>query len=209
MIEPPSSYVYHPFPLETIAIKHVRTGQLVESRVIRLTRWGSRYRVDRPWSRFRGPYVHGFDQRPDAHWKWNSFVRRHQKRQDWVRCGAIETPDGKIQGAIIYRRDGASLLEPGQGAVYVEYLAAAPSNRKDCARKPEYEGVGSGLLTLAILHSYDWGSGGRVALHSLPTAIKFYKQHDFVKTNHSKDRMIHCEIDSREDVSRLEGQGLI
>ena len=206
---PPSSHPYHSFPLDSITIKHALSGQYVTAQVVHLTRFAAWYWVDRPWSKFSGPYVDGYDARPDAHWKWNSFVRRHRKNQDLVRCGSLLTPDERTQGAIIYRFDGASILEPDERAVYIEYLAASPYNRKDCARDPLYAGVGSGLLTLAILHSYDLGFGGRVVLHSLPTAVKFYKKHDFVKTGASLGRMIHCELSSESATRHLEGLGLI
>ena len=48
-----------------------------------------------------------------------------------------------------------------------------------------------------------------MALHALPTAVDFYKKHDFVKTNHIEGRMIHCEIRSHLAKNRLEKMGLI
>ena len=48
-----------------------------------------------------------------------------------------------------------------------------------------------------------------MSLHSLKTAENFYKQFDFVKTNHPKDRMMHYELDSGSAIKRLEKMGLI
>jgi len=101
------------------------------------------------------------------------------------------------------------LLEPNTKALCVEYLAAAPCNRQKYALNPLYVGVGEGLLHLAVLHSYDWDMGGRVALFSLPGALNFYKKYGFVETGYAEDRMIHCELPPAAAQALLEDKGLI
>ena len=174
-----------------------------------LTRYRAWNWVDREWSRRQAIYSAGFDERDDAHWRWGSFVRRLRKKRGIARCGAIQTPDGQVQGAIIYRRDGASFLEHGSSCLYVEYLAAAPWNRGDCTPSRRYHGVGEALLTLAILQSYDWGYEGRVTLSSLRGALNFYKKYDFVETGPGDGRTICCELTPARAVDHLEERGLI
>ena len=208
MLDRPTKHLTYSFPLDTLTLKSTRTGGEVEVELIQLTRWLAYWRVNSSWWRFPGPFVSGCPDPEDSHWRWGSYLRRLRKNP-WVRCAAIRTSDGFIQGAIIYRRDGASLLAPNTGTVYVEYLSAAPCNRRDYAARPLYRGVGEALLRLAIAHSYDWGLGGRVALFSLPNAFPFYKKYNFVETGEREGRMIHYELTPDRAVDLLRNEGLL
>jgi len=72
----------------------------------------------------------------------------------------------------------------------IEYLADAPCNRLDYAADPLYRGVGEGLKYLAILQSYEWGLRGRISLYSLPKALAFYENLNFVETGDRVDRIV-------------------
>ena len=58
---------------------------------------------------------------------------------------------------------------------YVEYLEAAPWNRRSVTDKPRYRGVGTILMAAAIQLSIDDGNHGRIGLHALPQADTFYR----------------------------------
>src|SRR4051812_21592442 len=90
------------FPLDSISIKYRDTGGYVEADIVQLTRWLAYWRVDSRWWRFGGPFIKQFREAEDRNWKWGSRVRQLRKNP-WTRCGALRTPDGSIQGAIIYR----------------------------------------------------------------------------------------------------------
>src|SRR4051794_5693358 len=116
MIDIPSRHWTYSFPLETVRLKYMETGGYVDAHVVQLTRFMAYWYVDRVWWKFRGPFVKNLEPPEDSHWKWGSYVRRLRKNI-WVRCAALRTPDGRFQGAIIYRRDGRSLLKANTGAV--------------------------------------------------------------------------------------------
>lgn len=64
----------------------------------------------------------------------------------------------------------------GKPIVYVEYLEVAPWNRPEFATPPQYRGVGKALLTAAVELSLEEGFKGRIGLHSLPQADRFYAE---------------------------------
>jgi hypothetical protein len=196
------------FPLDSVTLKFIETGGYVKAEVLELTRKDAGLYIDSAWRKFQGPFQIPCPELPDSHWRWGSFVRRLRKNP-LARCAALRTPDGSYQGAIIYRRDGASLLEPHVGAVHAEYLATAPHNRPGYAARPLYRGVGEGLMCLAMVHSYDWGLGGRVTLFSLPQAMNFYQKMNFVETSARQGRMIGYESTPEVAINLLKDKGLI
>ena len=58
--------------------------------------------------------------------------------------------------------------------VYVNYLEAAPWNVASFIPPGKFRGVGSILIGAAINLSLDEGFYGRIGLHSLPQAERFY-----------------------------------
>ena len=64
----------------------------------------------------------------------------------------------------------------GKPLVYIQYLEAAPWNRRELGRTPRLRGIGSALLAAAVALSEDEGFKGRVGLHSLPQADDFYRR---------------------------------
>lgn len=59
--------------------------------------------------------------------------------------------------------------------VYVEYLEAAPWNRRGIPNRNQCKGVGTILIAAAIQLSMDEGNRRRIGLHSLPQADTFYR----------------------------------
>ena len=109
-----------------------------------------------------------------AHWDWRRKrepVEAHRLRLIAVQAG------GDYQGVMAVRVTSrpARCGPPGEPVLYVEYLEAAPWNLKGLAEPPRYLGVGSRLIAEAVRISRDNGWKGRVGLHALPQAERFYQ----------------------------------
>jgi hypothetical protein len=208
MLEQPTKYPTYDFPLKSIRLKYHETGGYVEADIVQLTKLDASSHIDRVWWRFNGPFATPCEEPADDHWKWAKFVKR-VRADPQAKCAAARTPDGAYQGAVIYRSDGVSLLEPNAQAVYGQFLATAPQNRPDYALYPLYRDVGSGLMHLAILESYLLGFGGRVSLYSLPSSLDFYKKLKFRPTGDREGDMIHVELLPETAITLLQDVGLI
>jgi GNAT superfamily N-acetyltransferase len=64
----------------------------------------------------------------------------------------------------------------GKPIVYVEFVATAPWNRPEVQKPPRYRGVGTVMVAAAVELSWDLGYRGRIGLHSLPAAERFYRE---------------------------------
>ncbi len=210
VLYPTKHEVYDDFPLEGLSLKHGPTKTLVAAKFVQLTKAMAFREVDGSWWKFAGPFSpNAKHPAEDEHWKWVHYIRKLRKREIFLRCVAIRTEDGRVQGAAIYSRAGASHFEPGKRALYLHYLATAPRCRANFAKQPLYSGVGEGLLILAITHSLYWGYEGRVILFSLPDAVKFYLKYDFQKTGIVEDRMIQLELPSNVAQKLLKKEAVI
>ena len=110
----------------------------------------------------------------DFHWEW---PRKCQERTslEWnsfaVRCG------GRTQGLMfvnMLRRCKAE-THANQHMVYIDLVSTAPWNRPRLSGAPLYRGVGLVLVTEAVVLSKEEGFGGRIGLHGLPGAVRFYE----------------------------------
>jgi hypothetical protein len=107
-----------------------------------------------------------------GHWDWRNKAEPEGVSEH--RLIAIEC-DGEIQGLMaLSASPRAARLLPGEAVVYVDYLEAAPWNLRQPVQAPRYLGVGTLLISEAIRQSFHLGLGGRVGLHSLPQAERFY-----------------------------------
>ncbi len=59
--------------------------------------------------------------------------------------------------------------------IYVELLATAPWNRPGLVTQPVYKGAGRVMIGTAVSLSLEEEMSGRIGLHSLPGAEKFYR----------------------------------
>lgn len=66
--------------------------------------------------------------------------------------------------------------QAGQDMVYVDYVETAPWNRDKVVPTPEFGGVGTNFVRVAIQLSRDEGFRGRIGLHSLPQSEPFYRR---------------------------------
>ena len=113
----------------------------------------------------------------DLHWNWD-------KKTDWSRSlltlqrFAI-TSRAALQGLMLVNLTKLTARLPsqrGKDLAYIEFVSTAPWNRKDFGVHPEYSGVGANMIRAAIELSRNEGFHGRVGLHSLNQADRFYKE---------------------------------
>ena len=110
------------------------------------------------------------------HIHWNWAVKAVQNRLLAYRTLGIEAA-GTMQGLMMVILTGhLARLEPDRNkpVVYVEFLETAPWNSREFTEMPTFKGVGTRLIEAAVRLSYDEGYSGRVGLHSLPQASRFY-----------------------------------
>lgn len=109
----------------------------------------------------------------DKYWDW-VLKKRISLSNENYESYAIEY-EGRTQGLMwIETQWHRSQVEVGQRIVYVEALATAPWNRLTIQMPPFLKGVGTLLLNFARRKSSELGYEGRIGLHSLPEAQRFY-----------------------------------
>lgn len=109
------------------------------------------------------------------HWDWGR--KSLTLKLLAYRCLGIECA-GKWQGLLMVKLAGMEArLEPDKGKplVYIDYLESAPWNLHAMVATPLYGGIGPLLMRTAVQLSYDEGFHGRIGLHALPQAEKFYR----------------------------------
>jgi hypothetical protein len=84
-----------------------------------------------------------------------------------------------LQGlmAVLTQSRPATVTEGNVPVLYVDFLETAPWNLKGLHVRPRFLGVGTVLIAEAVLLSRESGWRGRVGLHSLPQAERFYDVH--------------------------------
>lgn len=110
-----------------------------------------------------------------GHWDWDTKWS-HFSAQLSYQSLAIEC-NGQTQGMMIVNTIKRCRIQQqaNKHLVYVEYLEAAPWNRKNLANLTRFKGVGTVMIAAAIQLSIDEGNHGRLGLHSLPQADTFYR----------------------------------
>lgn len=179
---------------EEVHIVNVSRNVRVKARLVRLTRELAAQGIDGTWWNVPVSKSVRKDE-SDNHWLWRKIVGLNHAKLTWEAL-AVQSASGSVEGAITYRIDAQSQLQPGEGAVYVDRFAAAPRNRPWVVDPPKYQGIGSVLLLAAVRHSYLLGLGGRVWLTSLPSerTRKFYRDRGFEVIFEDSDGMIDFEL---------------
>jgi hypothetical protein len=184
-------------------------GTEVQARLVRLTRAVAADRIDGEWWNIGGSNT-AREAEGDHHWRWRRIIGelRTQRNREAL---AVETEDGAIQGAIVYRIDALSRVEPGLGAIYGERIATAPRNRPWLVNPPHMRGVGKVLLLAAVRHSYLLGLGGRVWLTSLPSenTRMFYVNRGFQLIFQNPDDTIAYELPTARAAAWLQEEGYL
>ncbi len=109
------------------------------------------------------------------HWDWRAKLKDIEKRLANQSFALV--CNGMTQAMMTVDTTKRARLEgqQTQHLVYVDYLEAAPWNRGDIAGDPpRYRGCGTELILAAVELSITEGFKGRVGLHSLPQANRFY-----------------------------------
>ena len=131
-------------------------------------------------------------QQEDQFWSWE-FKQRVFLSQKNYEGYALEVM-GRTEGLLMLEtQNHRSQLTPGQPLVYVMSIAAAPWNRREIQRPPELSGVGSELLLSARLRSIELGYRGRIGLHSLPRAERFYENKNMILIEHDSDEYLSSD----------------
>jgi hypothetical protein len=112
----------------------------------------------------------------DLHWSWDAKMA--EARAAFLSYqGFAVLCEGDLQGLMLVNLTKRARLPAQQGKdlVYVEYLASAPWNRDDLRCTPRFRGVGGALIAAATELSRQSEFQGRIGLHSLAQADKFYE----------------------------------
>lgn len=110
-----------------------------------------------------------------GHWdwerKWSYFSAQLSFQSFALEC------NGETQGLMIVNTIKRCRIQQqaNKHLVYIEYLEAAPWNRRDIPNRNRFKGVGTVMIAAAIQLSINEGNHGRIGLHSLPQADTFYR----------------------------------
>ena len=125
-------------------------------------------------------------EQEDKFWDWEfklRFITTQENREGY----AIEYED-ETQGLMLFETQmHGSRLSEGKRLVYVDGIATAPWNREFVPNPPKVKGVGTALLAFARTRSLELGYEGRVGLHSLPGAEKFYERQGMFDLGQEED----------------------
>jgi GNAT superfamily N-acetyltransferase len=118
----------------------------------------------------------------DADWEWAEFVKECSRSKESGYAHYALWALRRLQALTILDVSGGRHRTRATNLpqVYVEYLSVAPDNRSTVCSPRRVVGCGSALLRIAARESFLRGWKGRVALHSLPGAIAFYRKQGFV-----------------------------
>lgn len=130
----------------------------------------------------------------DGHWIWSDKALHALKYPLNYELFSVEK-DEKTQGMLMAVKGGPKCFSrhpenPRAPLIYIDFLATAPWNRPLLTASPLYRGVGLVLFMAAMSLSLDEEYAGRIGLHSLPGAEKFYKDR-LTMTDMGKDDAYH------------------
>lgn len=115
------------------------------------------------------------DAPEDSHWDWRMKASGWRSLLGYQSFALVCR--GELQGLMLTNDITSARLPQqfGKPIVYVEFLATAPWNRPELSTPPKYRGCGRIFIAAAIQTSLDAGYKGRIGLHSLPAAERFYE----------------------------------
>jgi len=106
----------------------------------------------------------------DAHWRWDEYIMLAEMFPEQLTCFVL-LAEGEAQGLMLLELEHKNDL--GERDVHGLRLSSAPWNRGPGRR---YKGVGTALLTSAVLLSVERECDGRFWLEALPDAEGFYRR---------------------------------
>ena len=117
----------------TPCLKHVKTGQLVQTEAIRIR---------------RKSFLRAYNLKNGWYVNWADLVDENEVYALVVE-GSVD-----IQGLVAVRKDETA------SALFVTWMVSSPSNNKQLAEEVEYLGVGGHLFAIAAKKSIDYGFNG-------------------------------------------------
>lgn len=120
----------------TPCLKDKRTGELVDTEVIRIKRAS----FLRKYNKKNGWYVN-----------WNELLKENEIYA-LVIHGSVD-----IQGLLAVRPDET------MASAFVTWMCASPENNPEFTREKKYEGIGGHLFAIAAQRSFDYGFQGAIS----------------------------------------------
>lgn len=163
-------------------IREIASGRMVGAEIQALDRRRAKSEIDLGWwNSVRDLPKPIVDGEQDKGWHWHKLVGTLRTQLGNLGFAWAAWAGNRIQGAILYQIGAVSELEPELPTLMIYRLASAPWNREWLRDPPQYAGIGSGLLRLAIYHSYRYGMGGRVTVeaYSEERVLDWYLQFGF------------------------------
>lgn len=117
------------------------------------------------------------DRVEHRHWDWSRKARAISQSRGYFIAG-VRT-QGEMQALVLWDEEFHYTKHPlqlGSPLVYVQFLTTAPWNDREIVTSPRYRGAGTLLLRSVVERSHDLGYKGRLGLHSLPQAERFYSE---------------------------------
>jgi GNAT superfamily N-acetyltransferase len=162
-----------------IYLQRSETNELVEASLLdevtdhHLAMW------DRSWRPAMETHCAGRasrDKPEDHHWDWNWKANEWRPLLGYHSFAIVCEND--LQGLMLASDFKSARLQAqfGKPIVYVEFVATAPWNRPEVQKPPRYRGVGTVMVAAAVELSWDLEYRGRIGLHSLPAAERFYRE---------------------------------
>lgn len=180
----------------SVALSRCETGESVLARIVDLPAKLAKTRMGAAWWRGLGVSKSRREREEDHHWNRAKLIGL--SRNDlFVESVAVQTVDENVQGAMIYRLNGRSVLLPGAPAVVIDRLATAPRNRGWVVSDPMYRGAGTALTRWAAYHSYHLGFDSRPVLAAIPCpgTVAFYESLGFRATDAVEEDMVIYELE--------------
>lgn len=170
---------------KSVAFLKKRNGEAVEAELWddisdgHLKLWRDTWlpRIKKAIQRLEGQNVPEEEWPQDLHWMWDKKTASSRGLLSEKRFAI--TCEGDLQGLMIVnltKLTGRLPCQKGKDLVYIEYVSTAPWNRPELTETPIFRGVGSIMVRAAIEVSQLEGFHGRIALHSLPQAGRFYRE---------------------------------
>jgi hypothetical protein len=138
------------------------------------------------------------------HWNWVNKLGHDRFQYLAILVG------GSVEGlAAIWKEPGPSLLDPSALAVELAILEAAPWNLNGHPEGVRYQGVGTALLTEAVVFSRQVGLAGRVVLSALPQAEMWYRRRGMTEVGPKQQGgLVYFEYSTAQANSVLEQNGV-
>lgn len=111
----------------------------------------------------------------DSHWDWRRKRKAFEGQLTYRTFSLV--CNKTLQGLMSVNLGKVCQMssQKNKPLVYIEFLAVAPWNRPQLTTDPNYKYIGHVFIAVAISLSIEEEYKGRIGLHSLPQAARFYK----------------------------------